>query len=480
MFKGKGAVAAHGRMLYPLLMAACLAAGFGVFWQRLVGQWGSGDNSYGYLIIPLFAYLCWDKKEQFCFAHFSWSPWGAVAALLAVALLFAGEAGSMETLIFVGLWGGVAAILVTLYGWRVRFLLFPLLILLFMVPLPAYINNILTFKLKLLASSLSAVMLRVSGVSVVQDGNIIDLGVSQLQVVDACSGLRYMMTLLLMSLLIGHFSLASRWRRGIIVCLVIPLAVLFNGMRIWLTGLLTVNGHGELAENLFHDFTGLILFLGAGAVLAGIALLLKKSERPRPALFDQGGPGRVWGSRPLILTCLLSLLFVASGWGLPQLRAGQHTPPRQSFDSFPMELGPWQGSRHFLSREILDSLWADDYLSATYTRPGSGNVVHLLIPYYSYQGTRHTAHAPQSCLLGSGWAVLRAEPRTFATGNGATKPVMTLLLGKGEETMVGGFFFLARGRVVTSPWLNKFYLVWDSLTRQRTDGALVRAEMAVA
>ncbi len=178
-------------------MGSLRLSGIGPFLQRLLLSWDSGDNSYGYLVIPLFLYLCWEKRNTFHFGQFSWSITGVAITVLATLLVLIGEAGSIETLIFVGIWGSIVGIMVTLYGKRVRHLLFPLLILLFIVPLPPYINQTLTFQLKLMASSLSVVMLRASGVSVVMDGNILDLGVAQLQVVDACSGLRYVMPMLL-------------------------------------------------------------------------------------------------------------------------------------------------------------------------------------------------------------------------------------------------------------------------------------------
>ena len=95
-------------------------------------------------------------------------------------------------------------------------------------------------------------MLRLSGVSVFLDGNIIDLGVTQLQVVEACSGLRYLMPLFLLALLIGYFFTKGWWRNGVLVVLVVPLSVFFNSLRIWMSGILTVKGHPELVENFFQ------------------------------------------------------------------------------------------------------------------------------------------------------------------------------------------------------------------------------------
>ena len=113
-------------------------------------------------------------------------------------------------------------------------------------------------------------------------------------------------------------------------------------------------------------------------------------------------------------------------------------------------------------------------------QPNSGNAIHLLIPFYEYQSTRHTAHAPQSCLLGGGWALTDSKERTVTMDDGQQIKLMTMKLQKGNDKILGSYFFFMRGRVITSPWLNKLYLMWDSFTKQRTDGALVRAEMVVA
>jgi exosortase D (VPLPA-CTERM-specific) len=460
-----------------------LVIGFWPLFQRLVIIWNTGDNSYGYLVVPLFFYLCWEKKNSFSFGQFSWSLTGIAVTLVATFLILIGEVGSMETLLFIGIWGSILGIMVTLYGKRFQYLLFPLLILLFLVPLPPYFNQTLTFQLKLLASSLSAVMLRTSGVSVLMDGNILDFGVAQLQVVDACSGLRYVMPMLLIALLIGHFFLGNRWWRQLfVVVFAIPLTIVVNAVRIWITGLLTVHDLAKFTEGGFHDSIGLVMFLASGALLAGLARLLRG-----PSFFPSSIPVSVVKRqavnplRPLLLTLVLCSLFVGAGWALPRLQPKQHDSPlRSSFDSFPLQLGGWQGTRQYLSQEILDSLWADDYVSASFVKQDSGNVIHLLIPYYAYQGTRHTAHAPQSCLLGSGWAVLRTQQQTFATTGGQNSPVTTMELKKGSDTLLSAYFFLGRGRVVVSPWRNKLYLVLDSFVKRRTDGALVRAEMLVA
>jgi len=462
------------------IISGSLAVSFLPVFQKLAIQWDTGDNSYCYLIVPLFLYLCWEKKDSFKFGEFSWNVWGLVPILLSILLMFAGELGSVETLLYLGIWGCIAGAFFMFYGLRVRHLLFPLLILIFIVPLPPFINRMLTFKLKMAASTLSVKMLQAVGVSVLQEGNVIDLGVDKLQVVDACSGLRYIMPMFLMALLVGHFFSKGGWRKTLLVLLVFPLSILINGFRIFFTGLLTVNGHKELAENFFHDLAGLVIFLIAGAFLVAIAMGLKRvGSMPRQSPRRDPGAGSATSSRAAILTVLLCLLFAGSGWALRKMPEANIIPPRASFESFPMEIEGWNGKRNYLPAEILEQLWSDDYVDATFMKDGVANQIFLLIPYYEYQSTRHTGHAPQSCLLGGGWALLKSKKRSVRVGPRQEIPVMTMILKKGNHKMLGSYFFLQRGRVITSPWMNKFYLMVDAFTKRRTDGALVRVEMMV-
>ena len=556
----------------PGLMLCTFMLGFLPIMQRLQIHWNNGDNSYCYLIVPLFVYLCWEKKAQFRFGEFSWNLWGSVPVMLSILLMVFGELGSIVTFLYLGLWGVIVGGLFILYGWRLRQLLLPIIILAFIVPLPPYINRILTFNLKLAASSLAVMLLRLANVSVLQDGNIIDLGITQLQVVDACSGLRYFMPLILMALLFGYFYGRRWWQYAILLVGVIPLSIVVNGIRIFFTGMLHVWGKPELAEDFFHDFSGWVVFMVAGAVLLGMALVLRKMEggskvevqsskleaespkrkgargseaqkigRPGEKVIggvedkggrraeEQGGQGglrnkdkrlTVDGSpftvsdesnasitsqineqklgpetdnckpktdkdpnawrKPVAITVILCILFVGSGYALQRLPSAANLPARRAFESFPMTIGGWEAKRDYLSEGILNSLWADDYVSATYYRGNHQNAIHLLIPFYEYQGTRHTAHAPQSCMLGGGWALTDSRERMVTATDGTRFSIMTSVWKKGDTRLLGSYVFFQRGRIITSPWMNKYWLMVDAFTRRRTDGALVRIEMPMA
>lgn len=457
----------------------CLFIGFWGVMQKLLIRWNTGDDSYCFFIVPLFLYLCWEKRGIFNFQEFSWTPWALLPGFLSVALIVIGEMGSLETLLYIGLWGCIFSIVHLLYGQRIRSLAFPLFILLFIVPLPPYINSALTFYLKMIASRLSVDLLSLAGASVIQEGNVIDFGFCQLEVADACSGLRYFLPMILMGLLITHYFTRGLWRKMIVFLLIVPLAILINIIRIFSAGLTVILGRPELAENMFHDFSGWLAFIIAGMILFAVTLILKRIGR-YPSLrirADREVPGMVRPEMsfavPIIIICMF---FLLGGLGLTQISSAGHVPQRTPFWAFPMKIDQWNGTRSYFSDEIMQSLWADDYVSAAFQKPGSSNVIQLLIPYYLYQGTRHTAHAPQSCLLGGGWTILSSKdiPLKFS---GELITLKLTVMEKDNQKMIGSYFFLERGRIVTSPWMNKLYLIKDSILKRRTDGALVRIEL---
>jgi exosortase D (VPLPA-CTERM-specific) len=463
-----------------VLVASSFAIGFLPIFQKITIRWSEGDNSYCYLVFPMFIYLCWEKKNHFKFDQFTLSLWGLVPACFSVFLIFAGELASVETLLYIGLWGCVTSVIIVLYGWKrsLTGLWFPLLVLFFIVPIPPFINRVLTFKMKMIASTFSVEMLRAVGVSVLQNGNVIDLGVTQLQVVDACSGLRYVVSMLLMALLIGHFFVNGWWRKLLLVALVSPLSIFINAVRIFVTGLAALQGYAFMTEGPLHDSAGIIAFLVAGAVLTFFASMSMRIGNPgeKEYWLDFGDAGGGGVKKMAAAVCVLCLLFGGSGWALQNTGSVLAIPDRQSFKSFPMEIGEWKGTQSDLSEEILDSLWADDYVNASFTREGSANMIYVLMPYYDYQGTRHTAHAPQSCLLGGGWAITSSGNQKIDVGS-RDIDVGMMQLENGNMKMLASYFFLQRGRVIVSPWWNKFYLMLDAVKLRRTDGALVRVEM---
>ena len=176
---------------------------------------------------------------------------------------------------FVGLWGCVVGVFFTLYGRRVRYLAFPLFVLLFMVPLPPFVNRMLTFELKMAATTLAAMMLRIFGISVLQEGNIIDLDVSKMQVVDACSGLRSLISLSALAAALAYLT-QRRPAAGVLLFLSsVPVAIGANVLRLTVTAILaSLYGEG-VAQGFLHEFSGLLVFAFAIICLGCIGGFLR-------------------------------------------------------------------------------------------------------------------------------------------------------------------------------------------------------------
>ncbi len=238
-----------------------------------------------------------------------------------------------------------------------------------------------------------------------------------------------------------------------------------------------IKGHERLTEGIFHDLAGLIVFAAAGIALYFAATIGIKSQSEKT--------GSTWtdpGGRPtshvksIIITGCFCVLFIGSGWATQNIAAKMYIPERTTFASFPMEIDKWQGTKSYLSEEILASLGADDYVNAIFTRKDTANVIFLLIPYYEYQGAGNSAHAPQSCLLGGGWEIEQFQKTNLKVPDRKID-VAIMVMSKGNQRMLASYFFLQRGRVIISPWWNKYYLLIDAVTKGRTDGALVRVEI---
>ncbi len=472
----------------PVLSAVVLGALwvwlYGTSFSQLLGHWNSEDYSYCYLVPPLAAYLAYHHREllQRSVGGKVWP--GHLGLLVSACLFLTGRLGSLETLVYLSMWLSLSAILVVLLGTgSLRALRFPLAVLFFAIPLPPFLTHLLTFKLRLLSSALAVDALQLLGISAYREGNIIDLGFTRLQVVDACSGLRYLLPTVLVALVMGYLLNRGVWERLVLVVAAGPISLLINAMRIVAVVLLAKHVSAQFAEESFlHDFQGWITFMVSVALLLLISVLLRRvagrNDHPAPLQVQPaGGATKVHDSRPWVHPLLAALLLLTLHFTGVHLETAQMKPARSDFSSFPMTIDGWTGTRVFLEQRILESLWADDYVTGTFLHRSTGNCLQLLISYYNSQTTQHTAHAPTSCLLGGGWDLLKKQELPPDPATGRAFPVQQMIMQKDGRLLLSNFWFQQRGRVIASEYWNKLYLFWDALTLHRTDGALVRVEM---
>ena len=238
-------------------------------------DWPREDYNYCYLIPLIVLYVIWEKKKELA-AEPAAPSWGGLLLLVPGILLFwVGDlAGELYSL-YLSSWFVAVGILWMHIGWRkLKVIAFALFMALTMFPLPHFLNTKLTFGLKLISSQLGVKLLHLYGMSAYREGNVIDLGFTQLQVVDACSGLRYLFPLLIMGILLAYFYRAALWKRLVLVLSTIPLTILINSLRIALTGIIYAHWGAAAAEGFFHGFSGWVIFLfGLGFLLVEMWIL---------------------------------------------------------------------------------------------------------------------------------------------------------------------------------------------------------------
>jgi exosortase len=245
--------------------AVCLLV-LAVYYQvlgKLVWDWWTiPDFSHGFLVPFFAAFLIWEKRQTLLGVTLApvWSGIAVIAFGLMILLL--GVYGSELFLSRVSLLILLAGLILTFGGWQLFMeLRFALLVLLLAIPIPSIIFNQITFPLQILASKLASDLLPWFGVPVLREGNVIQLPLMKLEVAEACSGIRSMMSLFTLAVFYGYFMEKSNRRRVVIVLASIPIAIAANAVRILGTGLCVQYWDPDKAMGFFHEFSGWVIFL---------------------------------------------------------------------------------------------------------------------------------------------------------------------------------------------------------------------------
>ena len=241
--------------------------------------WTDPDYSHGF-VVPFFsAYLIWARRDRLRSEQIRGSVWGLTLIIFGLALMIIGNIGAELFLSRTSLLWLIAGLIVYFFGWRFfRLLAFPWAFLFLMIPLPAILFNQVTFPLQLLASNLATHALRFVGIPVLREGNVITLPALPLEVAEACSGIRSLISLGVVAIVYGYLFESRNSLRLVLALAAVPIAVLANVARIVGTGLLVQYWNPQKALGFFHEFSGWVIFMIATGLLLVVHAAVHRLE----------------------------------------------------------------------------------------------------------------------------------------------------------------------------------------------------------
>jgi exosortase D (VPLPA-CTERM-specific) len=453
---------------------------------QLVRIWNTQEEySFGYIIPLISLFLVWQRKDRLERIPFEGSWPGFALVVAALGILAVGELSTLGTISQYALLLAIAGLALAYTGGAgFRVILVPIAVLAFMVPLPNYLLREISQALQLVSSQLGVALIRLCDISVYLEGNVIDLGAMKLQVVEACSGLRYLFPLMTLGFIAAYFYQDRFWKRATIFLSTIPITVLMNSLRIGLIGITVEYWGKSMAEGFLHDFEGWIIFMACTAVMLAEMWLLSRWSKPRRRLqevfgldFPADAPAdapRSYRAVPRAYLASVVAIGIAAAVAVLAPPPVHVQPERRDFIEFPMSLGDWKGQSRPLESIYLSELKLDDYLLANYAGPQGP--VNFYVSWYATQANGNSAHSPRACIPGDGWEISDFAARELGSVrfSGNAMRVNRVVIQKGEHKQLVYYWFQQRGRIVTDEYVVKLWIFRDAIVRNRSDGAMVR------
>jgi exosortase D (VPLPA-CTERM-specific) len=453
--------------------------------KGIVNTWFVSDEySFGFIIPLISAYLIWDKRSKLQGVPIK-SSWPVLPVLVVCVILslygILGSSGNISRPLI-----PVLIILFTAFCFGkavISRFIFPFGFLIFMVPLPAFLERTLGVYLKSVSSRLGGCIISMLDIPVHVSGNVIDLGVTQLQVVDACSGLRYLFPLVALGLVYSYMFQRVAWKRIFCVFATFPIAVLTNGLRIGMTGVLTNIFGPKVAEGFFHEFAGWALFLVSFAFLFLLGWTLKFLPPKNVPADDATASGKTFSempkgtieniTRPFLVSVVLLLVVGILSWSTGALPA---IKIRGGVAGFPLGFADWQGRSEVVDPEIVAKSGAEESYSGVYQN-SKNDVVSLYVGYRStaFLENENFFHSPTVCLPSSGWEVVRTSTRNVSGVPAFPNLTVTEMVTESMGTrQLVYFWFQTKNRATWDKNINRFHLALHAIQRDNTYDLFIR------
>ncbi|HQU81816.1 MAG TPA: VPLPA-CTERM-specific exosortase XrtD [Pyrinomonadaceae bacterium] len=494
----------------PALICAALTFLFANVLIKLGRDWWSDENySHGLLVPFVIGFIVWSEfdeiKKTIEKPNFLL---GITAIIFAVLMLLGGTLGAelfTQRISFVVM---IAGIIIYFFGAKIlQNLVTPFVLLLLSIPIPQIIFNKIAFPLQIWASQAAVWGIRLFQIPTVRKGNVIEIlpnGATQilsLEVVEACSGIRSLMTLVTLALILAYFTRERSenkkhfwqnfdfWRTVILMFAAIPIAVLTNAARVTATAMLAYSYGKSALEGSFHDSLGWMVYVVALVLLFALNIVLKKFKGKaeiQPQIdADKRGfleletianrKSQIANILPIVLILVFSGVFI--NW-LQQ--RGEAQIARKTLAEMPQTLGDWRqkGSEIRFGEQTESVLRVSDYTMREFL-DSKNRLANIYVGYYASQRTGATYHSPQNCLPGAGWVMKEPEIIEIKTADGKTFNANRYIIENGVYKEVMIYWYQGRGRIEPSEYRDKINTVLDSILRRRSDGALVRVMTSV-
>ena len=475
---------AESRKQAALIVAAAGAVTV-LFWDAILNLWsrwgGQQELSHSYFIPLISVWLVWVNRKAVMQSVGAPSLIGAVLVAIAGLFLLVGQLTHIFLFQHIGLVIVIAGLVASFGGLSLlRATAIPVAFLFFAVPPPFWVITVLSWKFQQVSSVLGVWMIQMMDIPVYLAGNVIDLGEYKLQVAEACSGLRYLFPFLSLGVIAAYLFRGPLWQKAAIVIATIPITIVMNSFRIAVTGALVQAYGTEHAQGALHFFEGWVVFvlclLTLFAVVAAFCFFAKPRKNPLDALGAPelkpatpsrgGGAGIVTGVVVASLAAFFALSPVTSTDSLI-------IPERQDFDGVPREFAEWSVDIRPMDPSVAEVLGADDTIVANMVSP-DGEFVNVYLAYLDAQRDGRSWHSPRQCIPGGGWQITRHEVIETQTASGKPMKYNRLIIQNRDFRQLVYYWYDQRGRNVANEFVMKFWLIYDAVTRKRSDGAMVR------
>ncbi len=502
----------------PFAVAAALAFLYADVLAKLALDWWTDENySHGLLVPFVIGFIIWSEFDRLKKAAKNPSAlFGFVLIFFALLMLLGGTLGAELFTRRISLVVMLAGIVVYFFGARIlKSLVVPFLLLLLAIPIPQIIFNKIAFPLQIWASQAAVWGIRLFDVPTIRKGNVIEIlpsGATQtisLEVVEACSGIRSLMTLVTIALVLAYFTRAFRkiekientrfaflqnpdfWRATILMFAAVPIAILTNAARVTATGVLTYYYGKQATASAVHSASGWLVYVVALALLFAVNLIVKRAGGRHSADDSkfEFQDSEIEDRKPIAnrksqtansFAALLAVIIIGGVFINWFEQRGEAETNRKSLAEIPAQLGDWKqkGDAIGFDPQTESVLRTTDYTMREYAAP-DGRIANLYVGYYASQRAGATYHSPQNCLPGAGWVMENPEAVEIKIASGASFTANKFVVDNGVYREVLIYWYQGRGRFERSEYADKINTVLDSVLRRRSDGAMVRVMTSV-